>query len=99
MKEKFKKLWRRFFPEPIDTTPQHFNEWFQCKIGQGLKGGDVYFGIKEVTGKRLPDLNRKFQLFTELENAERLRKSLERDNPGVTLEVVVVRVFYSFPEV
>lgn len=99
MKVKLMALWRKLVPEPVDTSPAQFDAWFQNKLGQELKGGDVYFGIKQTIGKRLPNLNKKFQVFKELENAERMRKELQRDNPDVTLEIVVVRVFYSFPEV
>lgn len=99
MKEKLISLWKRLFPDPIDTNPEHFDAWFQHKIGQGLRGGDVYFAIREEGSTKLPTLNKKFQLFKELENAERFRKELQRDNPHVTLEIVVARAFYSFPEV
>lgn len=99
MKEKLILLWRKVFPEPVDTSPEHFDAWFQNKLGQELKGGDVYFAIRQKGSTRLPTLNKKFQVFKELENAERMRKELQRDNPDVTLEVVIVRVFYSFPEV
>lgn len=99
MKEKLIKLWRKVFPAPIDTNPDHFNAWFQQKLGQKLRGGDVYYAIKIKGSNTLPVINKKFQVFSELDNAQRKKKSLTRDNPGVNLEIVVVRTFYSFPEV
>jgi len=97
--ESMKNLWRRLFPSVIDTTPNDFNGWFQHKLGQGLRGGDFYFAIRQTKGKIVPNINKKFQVFKEVENANRMREELQRDNPGVTLETVVVRLFYSFPEV
>lgn len=104
MMTKLKKLWRKLFPAPIDMapidmTPDHFNAWFQHMIGQNLRGGDVYYAVKIKGKKTLPVINKKFQVFSELDNAQRQKKSLTRDNPHLNLEVVVVRTFYSFPEV
>lgn len=103
MKEKLKvwaeKQFCRWFPKPVDTTPDHFNAWFQRKLGQKLRGGDVYYAVKVKGSNTLPVINKKFQVFSDLENAQRKRKALTRDNPGINLEIVVVRTFYSFPEV
>ena len=99
MKEKLIALWRKVFPAPIDTTSDHFNAWFQNKLGQRLRGGDVYYAIKMKGSDTLPVINKKFQVFSDLENAQRKKKALTRDNPGINLEIVIVRTFYSFPEV
>lgn len=99
MKERLISLWRKVFPEPIDTTSEHFAAWFQHKLGQKLRGGDVYYAIKIKGSDTLPVINKKFQVFSDLENAQRKKKSLTRDNPKINLEIVVVRTFYSFPEV
>lgn len=94
---KILKLWWNKI-RGIDTTPDDFNAWFQHKLGQGLRGGDVYFAIKMVGSDTLPVINKKFQVFSKLKNAERKKESLTRDNPGINLEIVIVRTFYSFPE-
>lgn len=91
------KMWLKRFAG-IDTTPDEFNAWFQHKLGQRLRGGDVYFAIKMVGSDTLPVINKKFQVFSKLKNAERKKEALTRDNPGINLEIVVVRTFYSFPE-
>lgn len=99
MKEKLIALWRKVFPAPIDTNPDHFNAWFQHKLGQQLKGGDVYYAVKIKGCDTLPDINKKFQVFCDLENAQRKKNSLTRDNPGLKLEIVIIRAFYSYSEV
>lgn len=99
IKEWLGRQFRRVFPAPIDTTPDHFNAWFQQKLGQKLRGGDVYYGIRIKGSNTLPVINKKFQVFSGLDNAQRKKKALTRDNPGLNLEIVVVRTFYSFPEV
>lgn len=99
MKEKLKGWWLKLFPVPIDTTSEHFDAWFQNKIGQRLRGGDVYYAVRVKGSNTLPVINKKFQVFSDLDNAQRKKKALTRDNPRLNLEIVVVRTFYSFPEV
>lgn len=99
MKDKLNKLWRRFFPAPIDTTPDHFDAWFKRKIGERLQGNDVYFCIGIVGQNNVPRIGKNFKVFSELKDAEKERKDLQYDNPSLKLEIKLVRVFYSVPEV
>ena len=93
------KQWFHSKIRGIDTSPEEFNIWFQRKLGQRLRGGNVYYGIRHAGGDSLVIINDKFQLYKEFKNAERKLNSLTRDHPGVNLELVVVRAFYSFSEV
>lgn len=93
------KRWFQTKIRGIDTSPEEFNIWFHGKLGQQLRGGNVYYGIRYVGTTGLIVINEKFQLYKELKNAERKLNSLTRDHPGANLEVVIVRAFYSFSEV
>lgn len=93
------KQWFQRKIRGIDTSPKEFNIWFQRKLGQQLQGGKVYYGIRRAGADSLVIINDKFQLYKELENAERKVNRLTQEYPGINLEVAIVRVFYSFSEV
>lgn len=99
MQQKIKKLWQKIIPRRIDKTAANFDSWFRQKLGEQLQGGEVYYCLGIVGQNNVPKIGAEFRVFGELKEAENLRKTLQSQNPSITLEIKLVRVFYSVPEV
>lgn len=99
LKDWFVKQYRRVFPEPIDTSPDQFNEWFTKKIGCKLTGGEVYYAVCIVGKKAIPKQSGNFAVYDTYESAKIMKKHLQWQNQNVNLEIRKVRVYYSNVEV
>lgn len=79
----------------IDTSPLQFKMWFEEMLGRQLQGGDVYYAIAVEGRPGIPTVGKDWKLYKEYTEAERKRNLLQRGNPGITLELRIVRNFYS----
>lgn len=89
------KLWflREF--RGIDTSPKEFDMWFRRKLGEQLKSSGVYYALCYVGGPGVPTIGEDFKVFGELKEAQSEKERLQSGIRGATLEIRVIRVFYS----
>lgn len=95
MKEKLLNIWHRMRGDKVDTTPDQFDSWLRNKLGEGLQGGDYYVTIGIVGQSSVPKIGEDFKLYGNVEKAEKKRKRLQRENPNIRLELLIVKNFYS----
>lgn len=89
------KLWflRKF--RGVDTTAAEFDVWFEKMLGRQLQGGHVYYAIAIQGHPGIPKIGNNWKLYGELKDAEKKRKRLQESSPHLTLELRVVRNYYS----
>jgi|AGFT01.1.fsa_nt_gi hypothetical protein len=89
------KLWflRKF--RGIDTSPREFEIWMHHQIGKQLQGGQVFYAIAVRGRPGIPTIGEDWKLYAEFDDAESKRKRLQSGNPNITLELRIVRNFYS----
>lgn len=89
------KLWflRKF--RRIDTSPEQFEIWFERMLGRQLQGGEVYYAIAVKDQAEIPKIGNQWRLFQDFDEADNERKRLQSGNPRITLELRIVRNFYS----
>ncbi len=79
----------------IDTSPDHFNAWFENMLGRKLQGGQVFYAIAVKGRPGIPTIGPDWKLYAEYDKAEKKRKRLQEASPQLTLELRIVRNFYS----
>lgn len=88
--------WIGIFKKPkIDTTPEQFNTWLEHHIGKNLQGGNSYYAIGIVGENFIPEIGKDFILYGDFQKADERRRSLQRQNPSIKLELRHVRAYYS----
>lgn len=93
MMNKLRLWWSKI--RGIDTTPDNFNAWFENMLGRKLHGGQVFYAIAVKGRPGIPTIGEDWKLYANYEKAEKKRKRLQGGNPKVTLELRIVRNFYS----
>lgn len=79
----------------IDTTPDEFNAWLENMLGRKLRGGYVFYAIAVKGQPGIPTIGRDWKLYANIHDAEKKRKRLQTASPQLTLELRIVRNFYS----
>lgn len=79
----------------VDTSPHQFKVWFEEMLGRRLQGGDVYYALAVKGRPGIPTIGKDWKLYKSYDDAEDKRNRLQSANPGITLELRIVRNFYS----